>query len=161
MCFGQKKVFYLEQSKRKVQVEAKWHEGIFFGIKDESEIDVVGTPHGAVSARSIRRVPEEDSGDCVLFNSIKRVPWELQLAVERERQRDRAQSAVGCPSCNPSETSSTADHRGAASKNSLHQAISGSRGTGTRTSLSGASMRGWDCSRRTTVRSAVQGLSGT
>ena len=36
------KVFYLEQSKRKVQVEAKWHEGIFFGIKDESEIAVVG-----------------------------------------------------------------------------------------------------------------------
>ena len=42
------KVFYLEQSKRKVQVEAKWHEGIFIGIKDESEIAVVGTPHGIV-----------------------------------------------------------------------------------------------------------------
>ena len=40
------KVFYLEQSKRKVQVEAKWHEGIFLGIKDESKIAVVGTPHG-------------------------------------------------------------------------------------------------------------------
>ena len=36
------KVFYMEQSKRKVQVEAKWHEGIFLGIKDESEIAVVG-----------------------------------------------------------------------------------------------------------------------
>ena len=42
------KVKYLEQSKRKVQVEAKWHEGIFLGIKDESEIAVVGTPHGIV-----------------------------------------------------------------------------------------------------------------
>ena len=38
----------LEQSKRKVQVEAKWHEGIFLGIKDESEIAVVGAPHGIV-----------------------------------------------------------------------------------------------------------------
>ena len=28
------KVFYLEQSKRKVQVEAKWHEVIFIGIED-------------------------------------------------------------------------------------------------------------------------------
>ena len=64
------KVFYLEQSKRKVQVEAKWHEGIFLGIKDESEIAVVGTPHGVVFARSIRRVPKEDSGDGMLFNSI-------------------------------------------------------------------------------------------
>ena len=42
------KVFYVEQSKRKVQVEAKWHEGIFLGIKNESEIAVVGTPHGIV-----------------------------------------------------------------------------------------------------------------
>ena len=42
------KVFYLEQSKRKVQVEAKWHEGIFLRIKDESQIAVVGTPHGIV-----------------------------------------------------------------------------------------------------------------
>ena len=50
------KVFYLEQSKRKVQVEAKWHERIFLGIKDESEIVVVGTPHGVVFSRSIRRV---------------------------------------------------------------------------------------------------------
>ena len=78
------KVFYLEQSKRKVQVEAKWHEGIFLGIKDESEIAAVGTPHGIVFSRRIRRVPKEDSGDGMLFNSIKGVPWELQPGVERE-----------------------------------------------------------------------------
>ena len=65
------KVFYLEQSKREVLVEAKCHEGIFLGTKDESEIAVVGTPHGIVFARSIRRVPTEDSGDGMLFNSIK------------------------------------------------------------------------------------------
>ena len=56
------KVFYLEQSKSKVQIEAKWHEGISIGMKDESEIAVVGTPHGIVFSRSIRRVPKEDSG---------------------------------------------------------------------------------------------------
>ena len=56
------KIFYLEQSKRKVQVEAKWHEGILIGIKDESETVVVGTPHGIVFSRSIRTVPKEDSG---------------------------------------------------------------------------------------------------
>ena len=74
----------LEQSERKVQVEVKWHEGIFLGIKDESEIVVVGTPHGAVFARSIRRFPKEDSGDGMLFNSIKGVLWELQPGVERK-----------------------------------------------------------------------------
>ena len=72
------KVFYLEQSKRKVQVEAKWHEGIFLGIKDESEIAVVGTSHGIVFSRRIRRVPKEESGDGMLFNSIRGAPWELQ-----------------------------------------------------------------------------------
>ena len=54
MCLGLKKVFYLEQFKRKVQVEAKLHEGIFLGIKDESKIAAVGTPHGIVYSRCIR-----------------------------------------------------------------------------------------------------------
>ena len=74
MCLGLKKVFYLEQSKRKVQVEVKWHEGTFLGIKDESEVAVVGTPHGIVCSRSIRRVPKEDSGAGMLFNSIRGAP---------------------------------------------------------------------------------------
>ena len=78
------KVFYLEQSKRKVQVEAKWHEGIFVGIQGESEIAVVGTPHGFFFSRSIRRVPKEDSGDGALFNSIRGAPWELQRRAEGE-----------------------------------------------------------------------------
>ena len=63
---------------RKVQVEAKWHEGIFLGIKNESEIAVIGTPHRIVFSRSIRRVPKEDSRDGMLFNSIRGAPWELQ-----------------------------------------------------------------------------------
>ena len=76
------KVFYLEQSKRNVQVEAKWHEWIFLGIKNESEIAVVGTPHGIVFSRSIRRVPKEGSGDGMLFNSSRGALWELQLGAE-------------------------------------------------------------------------------
>ena len=45
---------------------------------------MVGTPHGIVFARSVPRVPKEDSGDGVLFNSIKGDPWDLQPGVERE-----------------------------------------------------------------------------
>ena len=55
---------------------------MFLGIKDESEIAVVGMPHGIVFARSIRRVPKEDSGDGMLFNSIRGAPWELQPRAE-------------------------------------------------------------------------------
>ena len=43
MCFGLRRFFYLEQSREKGP-----NEGIFLGIKDESEIAVVGTPHGIV-----------------------------------------------------------------------------------------------------------------
>ena len=71
------KVFYLELPKRMVQVEAKWHEEIFLGIKDETEIAVVGKPHGIVFSRSVRRVPKEDSGDGVLFNSNLELKEEL------------------------------------------------------------------------------------
>ena len=49
------KVFYWEQSKRKVQVEAKWHKGIFFGTKDSCS--------RAVSNRvqlDARAIPERD-----------------------------------------------------------------------------------------------------
>ena len=115
-----KKVFYLVQSKKKIPVDATWHDGIFLGITDESEVAVVGTPHGIVFARSIRRVPKEDSVEGMLFNSL---PWDLQIGVERER--DRQQSAVCCQSRCSSSTSSTADNKGATAKKSLHQASSG------------------------------------
>ena len=91
----------------KIQVEAKQHEGIFLGIKDESEVAVVGTPHGKFFARRIRRVPKEDSGDGLLFNRIRGLPCDLQPVVER----DREQSVVGRQSCRSRSTSSTADNR--------------------------------------------------
>ena len=114
------KVFYLEQSKRKVQVEAKWHEGIFLGIKDESEIDVVGTPH--IFSTSNRRVPKEISGDGMMFNSIRGAPWEPQPGAEGGVV-NRVKLDVQV--CNPRETSPTADSRGTVAKTSLRQAISG------------------------------------
>ena len=58
------KVFYLEQSKRKVQVEAKSHEWIFLGIKDEFGKTVVGTwqTFGLVCAKRpiFIEIPDED-----------------------------------------------------------------------------------------------------
>ena len=133
--------------------------GIFRGIKDESEVAVVGTPHRIVFARNIRSVPKEDFG--MLCNSIRGLPWDLQPGVESETERDREQSAVGCQSCRSRKATSTTDNRGAAAEKSLHHAIRGVwRSTGTRTSVSGASMQSWDSSPRITVRSAVRGLSG-
>ena len=98
------KVIFLEQSKRKIQVEAKWHEGIFQGIKDESEIAVVGTPHGVVLSRN--RILE-------------------MVCCSKASEEPRGQGAIGCPGCSPRERSSTTDNRRTVAKRSLHQAISG------------------------------------
>ena len=59
--------------------------GIFRGIKDESEVAVVGTPHRIVFARNIRSVPKEDFG--MLCNSIRGLPMGL-TAWCRERERE-------------------------------------------------------------------------
>ena len=58
--------------------------GFFIGIKDESEIAVVCTPHGIVFARSIRRVPKEDSGEGMQFNSIKGVRGNSHLELREK-----------------------------------------------------------------------------
>ena len=72
--FQLEKKNHLEQPKRRIQVLAKWHEGIFFGIKDKYETIEVRTPFGFVLSRSVLRVPKEDSGDWVLLISTRGVP---------------------------------------------------------------------------------------
>ena len=46
---------------------------------------MIGTPQGIVFARSVRRVPKEDSGYGMLLNSIQGRLSDLQPGVERER----------------------------------------------------------------------------
>ena len=135
------KVFCLEQSKKKIQVEAKWHKEIFPGIKNESEVAVVGTPHGIVFAKSVRRVPKEDSGDGMRFNGIKGVPLELQPGVEREvvnRVQLDVRAAVPGAQAPPLTT-----------REQLPEEFTSGdqwnwRGAGTRTGVSGASRRDLD-----------------
>ena len=122
ICAVVRKGILLGAAKRKVQVETKWHEATFCEMKDESEIAVVGTPHGIVFARSIRRGPKDDSGDGMLFNSIRGAPWELQPRVEREvvnRVQLDVRAAI------PESQAPPQNSRGTVAKTSLHQAISG------------------------------------
>ena len=121
MCLGLRR--FSTWSSPRERSKSRRHEGIFFGIKDESEIAVVGTPHGIVFSNSVRRVPKEDSGYDMLFNSIRGAPWELQPRAEGgvvKRMQLDIQAAVS-----ERERSSTIDSRGTVAKTSLHQAISG------------------------------------
>ena len=93
---------------------------------------MIGTAHGIVFSRSIRRVPKEDSGDGMLFNSITGAPWELELG-------------VGCPACNPRETSSSRRQSGNSCQDEFTSGDQWNwRGTRTQTDVSGVSMRDWD-----------------
>ena len=103
---------------------------------------MVGTPHGIVFARSIRRVPKEDSGDGMLFNSIRGAPWQLQPGVEGEVV-NRVQLDVRAAIPERDKL-----HRRQSGNSCQEEFASGDQwnwqGTGTRTGVSGASMRAWD-----------------
>ena len=102
----------------------------------------MSTPNGIVFARCVRRVPEGDFGDGMLFNSINGVSWDLKPGVGRDivnRVPLDVRAAVPEARAPPLTTG------GAVAKKSLHQAISGiGEVTGTRTSVSGANMRDWE-----------------
>ena len=76
------KVFYLEQSKREVQVEAKWHEVIFLGIEDESEIAVIGMPHGTVHSKKHSHSSKRGFWIWSAVQQHQRSPCELQPRAE-------------------------------------------------------------------------------
>ena len=94
------KVFHFEHSKKKVQVEAKWHDGIFLGIKDESEFAVV-VSH------------TEDSGDvcCSAAPKESRGNYNLEL---------REMSRTECSWMSGLQSQRDKLHRRQSVKNDLH-----------------------------------------
>ena len=140
MCFGLRRNFLgVVQEKGPSRGEvARW---VFLGIEDEPEIAVVGTPHGIVFSRSIRRVPKEDSGDGMLLDSIRGAPWELQPGAEGgvvNRVQLDVQAAI---------LKREKLHRRQSGNSCQDELTSGDqwnwRGMGTQTDVSGANMRGW------------------
>ena len=73
----EKKILFLEASKKNIQITDKFSDGIFLGIKEGSEEFIVGTPAGWVVCRTVKRRPREDAADRVFFNSIRETPRRL------------------------------------------------------------------------------------
>ena len=94
----------------------------FFGIKEESEIAVVCTLHGIVCREKHSKSSRRWLWRWYVVQQYLRGPMGLATW---SRKGDREQCAVGCPGCNPRETSSITDSRDTIAKKSLHQAISG------------------------------------
>ena len=85
--FGLKKVSYLEPSKRTVHFELKWIEGIYLGIKDESEI-VVARHTELFFFFFLREASAEFQNrilSMVCCSAASKFPWELHNLELREK----------------------------------------------------------------------------
>ena len=67
----------IEFLKRGHKFEARWHQGIFLGAKDNTE-KIVGNASGVFTVQSIRRRSADDRYDVETLMSITGVPWDPQ-----------------------------------------------------------------------------------
>ena len=57
--------------------DERWEEGIWLGLRDESDEILIGTNKGVVRARSVRRRANfEERWNLNQFNNMKGTPWE-------------------------------------------------------------------------------------
>ena len=65
----------IEFLKRGHKFEARWHQGIFLGVKDNTE-KIVGNASGVFTVQSIRRRSADDRYDVETLMSVTGVPWD-------------------------------------------------------------------------------------
>ena len=69
--------FLRPKSKGKDKSDARWEEGIWLGIREESGEHIVGNKNGVVKVRSVRvRGSHEDKWNWVEFQELQGTPWE-------------------------------------------------------------------------------------
>ena len=73
------KVLYMPQRKkggRLEKLDARFRFGIWVGIVPSSSESLIATPMGVVTARTIRRLPEDERWDGEFIKRIKGTPWD-------------------------------------------------------------------------------------
>ncbi|CAK0896643.1 unnamed protein product, partial [Prorocentrum cordatum] len=73
-AFGEE-AFYLPVGKRESRLVGRWLEGVFYGIRDDSDEVYVATPKGVMRARSVKRMPLAARSDRALFSELQGAPW--------------------------------------------------------------------------------------
>ena len=59
------------------KMDCRWSQGIWLGMRDESPESIIGTAHGCIKAKDIRRLGRpEDRWNLSDFNAFTGVPWE-------------------------------------------------------------------------------------
>ena len=68
---------YLKPESRGVEkADTRWGDGIYVGIREESNEILVATNKGVIKVMSYKRRPEENRWDRLEFEEIKGIPWE-------------------------------------------------------------------------------------
>ena len=49
----------MNTSKGGPKVDAKFHDGIWVGLRVKSDESIIGTPNGVIKAKIVRRLPED------------------------------------------------------------------------------------------------------
>ena len=59
--FGEKIMYMTSKntSKSAPKADAKFHDGVWLGLRMKSDESIVGTPNGVIKAKTVRRLPEE------------------------------------------------------------------------------------------------------
>ena len=60
---------------RQQDLEPRFRFGLFLGVIAGTQESVIGTPAGAVKARSIRRLVDKDKWDSLLLDTLVCTPW--------------------------------------------------------------------------------------
>ena len=68
----------IEFLRRGHKFEARWHQGIFLGVKDNTTEKIVGNASGVFTVQSIRRRSAGDRYDIETLMSVTGVPWDPQ-----------------------------------------------------------------------------------
>ena len=68
----------IEFLRRGHKFEARWHQGIFLGVKDNTTEKIVGNASGVFTVQSIRRRSAGDRCDVETLMSVTGVPWDPQ-----------------------------------------------------------------------------------
>lgn len=57
-------------------MQVSWDVGIFLGKTFESDVPLIGTRHGVMEARSIKRFPEDQRWQVDVLNEMIGLPWD-------------------------------------------------------------------------------------
>ena len=66
---------------RRQKADPAWRHGVWVGKEAISDEHIVLTPKGAVTARSLRRLPRSEQVDAKLLESVRRLPWDRKHGV--------------------------------------------------------------------------------